>query len=394
MMTPVQLEQIKASVDLLDLASHYTELKKIAACEYAGPCPQCAGKNRFHVHISGWWFCRKCHPKRSDAIGLVQFIEGCGFVAACERLGARGMWPRVRRQRPTPKPKPTPAFKPWRSEAWQAEAQQLVDRAVDMIERTAGAAGRTYLLRRGIEAETWRAWRLGYGRDRTGQWGIVLPWLLPDGRITAMKYRRLQPKTDDARFCQKRGGEQLLFGAHLIDASARTLVLVEGELNALSIWQTCRDLGLAVVSFGGESATKAIWKAGQLARTFGRVLVWCDKAERARAVLQVAGRHAQGIQSPKTQEAPHGLDANDLLQRGLLRAFMERKLGLDQIDPTALIAHNRMLIRQFLARAAPEAYLPASLLAFDRETPVSELQAIKAQLEALLAVPVQVTVWE
>ncbi len=83
---------------------------------------------------------------------------------------------------------------------------------------------------------------------------------------------------------------------------------------------------------------------------------------------------------------PNGekVDANDRLPRGLLRAFMERKLGMEGNDKTALIAHNRARIRHFLARMERGTALPASLLAFDEEMPASDLQAIRAQLEALI----------
>jgi hypothetical protein len=130
-------------------------------------------------------------------------------------------------------------------------------------------------------------------------------------------------------------------------------VLVEGELNALSIWQGCRDLGVAVGSFGRQNAAKAIRKASQLACHFKQVVVWCDEAERVRAVMQATGRPAQGIQSPKPPAAPGGLNANELLQRGLLRAFLEPKLGNGDANSAALLARNRALIWQFLAQTGP-----------------------------------------
>ncbi len=73
--SPAQIHAIKASVDILDLASRYTELRRKARQEFHGPCPCCGGVKRFVVHAAGWWFCRDCHAQRGDAIELVRFAE-------------------------------------------------------------------------------------------------------------------------------------------------------------------------------------------------------------------------------------------------------------------------------------------------------------------------------
>ena len=71
--------------EVIDLAREDTQLKKVSIHEYAGPCPGCGGKDRFHVHLSkrdgrGAWMCRVCHPAEQEGWG--DAIE-YGYPAKC-----------------------------------------------------------------------------------------------------------------------------------------------------------------------------------------------------------------------------------------------------------------------------------------------------------------------
>ncbi len=328
MISKTQIDRLKASVDILEVAGRYTTLRKASVREWAGRCPQCPeGHDRLHVHADGWWFCRQCHPKRADVIYLVCFAEGLTFAAACAQLGAEmGTRPMSNPHPPRLSPGPQIAPQQWATELWQAEAWSAVNAAVQRIDRDEGEPGRQYLHKRGIDEATWRTWQLGY--DPAGR-AIVLPWLLPDGRLTAIKYRKSY-KTR-SRFWTFDGSQQTLFGTQLLTRTAQILVLVEGELNAISLWQACSHLGINVVSFGSESGGRAIKAAVRLSRAFPHVVVWCDKADRARAIRKEIGPHGIAIQSPT------GLDANDLLQSTVLGQFVEGVLqNHELITPNTL----------------------------------------------------------
>ena len=61
------------------------KLRKIAANEYAGPCPWCGGEDRFGVNDRKQIFiCRG--GGRGDVIAMVQHVTGGSFNEACERL--------------------------------------------------------------------------------------------------------------------------------------------------------------------------------------------------------------------------------------------------------------------------------------------------------------------
>jgi phage/plasmid primase-like uncharacterized protein len=89
----VDAAALKQQIDLLDLVSRDTHLRKVAnTCggEWAGPCSFCAGRDRFRVQPERrrWW-CRQCGGERwLDAIDYVQRRGGIDFLNACRRLGA------------------------------------------------------------------------------------------------------------------------------------------------------------------------------------------------------------------------------------------------------------------------------------------------------------------
>jgi phage/plasmid primase-like uncharacterized protein len=65
--------------------------------ELVGPCPKCAGHDRFAVHLRKQvWNCRQCGGKGAGAISLVMFIDGCDFRTAIETLAGEAV--------PTPVP--------------------------------------------------------------------------------------------------------------------------------------------------------------------------------------------------------------------------------------------------------------------------------------------------
>lgn len=321
-MGKIDTEKLKTAVDLRDLAGQHTTLRTWSAGELAGPCPKCIGEDRFHVKAD-WWFCNQCRPfddgQPHDAIAFVQWLHGCDFREACYRLGGGDLPPATATRRQSEKKPDKP--KAWCGDDWQVEAKDTVTRAVAVLDTDAGKAGRDYLEGRGLRAETWQAFRLGHdpakwhsGWERKAG-AVVMPWVI-EGKYTAIKYRFLEVKDKADRFRAKGGSEQSLFGLPLVGGHRDTLILCEGELNAMSLWQAVHDLGrgdnVDAVSFGSESGAGD--QALNLARKYRRVIVWADKGDIARDAARAMG--AMGLKSPE------GHDANDLLIAGVLAEFM------------------------------------------------------------------------
>src|SRR4051812_27676667 len=91
LLTPQDLDDIKARNPLAELAGGYVKLRRVGG-RLVGPCPICGGRatsQRFEILDGGEsWVCAVC-PDGGDVIRLVQLVEGCDFLGAIERLGGR-----------------------------------------------------------------------------------------------------------------------------------------------------------------------------------------------------------------------------------------------------------------------------------------------------------------
>lgn len=271
------------------------------------------------------WYMHANQCSKADAIRALSAMLDAGAVVSMPR-------PEVDRR-------PQAPAMTWQSPDWQRKALQQLERAQirlwdrpdDLTESggdLAGEPGRAYLAQRAIRPDMWIAFGLGYGdafNIKAGRFmpALWLPW--QNRRLTAVQYRFIGVDKDDKdadRFGQAKGGERLLFGLqHCMEAGPRelqTLFLVEGELNAISIFQSAYGLyPVDVASFGPRSNIGAHNKdmIAKVASRYRNVVVWADEPQDALAALgAVPG--ALPLQSPEIDGKRR--DANDLLQMRLL----------------------------------------------------------------------------
>lgn len=348
MIDPTFVEMARRT-NLIDLAKQRVELHRESSAEWSGPCPLCGGDDRLHVKADAF-FCRKCHPEFGDAIEYVRWLHRVDFVGAVGILTGQTQGPKVRTMTPQPTTK-QPERKHVQHSGWVEQVQPMVDAAKERIED-----GFAYLESRGIEPATAIAFGLGYRADaplpntwdKKERWhivepkpAIVIPWYR-GGKLTAVRYRFLTMHTYTDIEGKAREVKQssvydsdftgVLYGGHVLPAFCtlplpedgkcaerlRTLVLCEGEINAISIAQVARSWKCDVLSLGSEGQ-KLTDGARAFAERYGRVIVWMDKADIAKRVMsQIAG--AVAINSPVVDGQK--VDANDMLRTGQLIDFL------------------------------------------------------------------------
>lgn len=305
-----QIHELKERLDLRAVAGRFVELR--GAREQYGSCPRCGGVDRFHVQHDQF-FCRQCLPPeagggRHDVFDFAQFVGlAKDFREACQVVAE---WANVLPLPVRPVHRPQVALS-YTTPTWQASAKQEVERCVRRLFSAQGEAGQQYLTQRHLRPETVQAARLGlaFRKDSAGQWGpaIALPWFYA-GQITAIQYRFLAPQGQRyTRFSHaKCYGATVLYT--LPARQSDTLVVMEGEFNALSVWQAT---GYDVVSFGSQNVTKATQDAiAHVVATHTRLIVWADQPQVAYDLIATLGRPAAMVLSED--------DANDLLQRDQL----------------------------------------------------------------------------
>ncbi|MCB0095470.1 MAG: hypothetical protein KDE46_07090 [Caldilineaceae bacterium] len=315
-------------IDLIELAGRYTELRKKSVNEYCGPCPKCGGNDRFVVQADKF-FCRNCHSgKWQDAIAFERWIGGVSFGQAVSNLTGVDL-PDAK---PMPRTAPIVKRKPARLSTWNAGAKaRLLASLQDNLLADVGKPGRAYLEgERALLPATWRAYGLGFHPDANGLGpAIAMPWYKA-GRLVAIRYRYIHLINGKREVRSETGS---IFEGHLFGGQAllsfvamppdegrkngewfRTLVLFEGELNAMSAHQIAHHTGVDVLSVGSQSASIPSGIIA-IARRYGAVFAWFDEpALAAAAAVALPGCHAIS--------SPNGQDANNLLQAGWLGGFL------------------------------------------------------------------------
>ena len=262
--------------DLLAEVNTDTQLKRVASTnggEYAGPCPFCGGKDRFRVwpeRDGGRWWCRQCE-RSGDTIA---YLSERGDITPQEAgrlrraggnvqlIGKLAPSPRKETKRPGPVRSSLAQSLPpaqWRERAWR-----FVEYCQEQLFTNVGRDGLDWLHRRGLTDETIRAWRLGW-HDRNrwrdpGPWGlnngkkiwlaegVVIPWIVK-GDVWHVKTRRFD---DELKYIRVRGGQPTLYGLDRL-TGRRKVVICEGELDAVLLWQEAGDL-VDVVAIGSKGS--------------------------------------------------------------------------------------------------------------------------------------------
>lgn len=360
------------NTDMLQLAGRYTQLRKKGRAEYEGPCPKCGGTDRFVADNRGF-FCRECNLFEAgrpwhDPIDFVMWLLGYDFVTAVESLTGGSMKKEKHVTRVTtgndgsvtrvttdvldnlPRIDPVITAAPAKAEQtddWREKVLPKLAAAQHTLMTVRGGPGAEYLDKRALEPGTWQAFGFGFGSayytpTKETLPAIFLPWYRA-GKLTAVRYRFLNPPVviiDGEEVVSKIRSEPesvfgVLYGGQALQAGnelEKTLIIIEGELNAASIWQVAHDTGAEVMSVGSESAvlTKRMI---EFASRYRHIIVWMDKPKIAESMRSLLPPRTVSVTSPPLKDAEGvpmkdakgrllAQDANDLLRIDMLSAFL------------------------------------------------------------------------
>lgn len=334
------------TVDLLELIGRDVPLRRVAGTnggEYIAWCPFCGGQekrdsDRFHVWPTPHegkprYWCRIC-DRKGDAIEYLRERDHLGYTEALDRLGLTDERNGAASSARALLPRHDPAYPP--PEDWQAAAIEFCSAAVAHLWGPEGENARAWLRKRGLTDETIQLASLGYNPadcyaeraawglpPEEGQhgrpkrvWlprGVVIPWMIR-GDMWRVNIRRpltaAQAAAGEAKYVAPSGAGAGLYGANAL-APDWPAVLVEGELDALTIFQHAGGLASPVATGGTGGAQRAKWLA-ELA-TCGRVLVAFDSDN---AGEEKADYWLKILSNARRWRPFYGKDANELATAG------------------------------------------------------------------------------
>jgi twinkle protein len=199
-----------------------------------------------------------------------------------------------------------------------------------------------YLHGRGLTDEAIAAYRVAASRDDDE---IVFPFL-HGGELVNCKYLKLERKDGKKQVRQEKDAEPCLFGWQAIPDRARSVVICEGELDAMTWWQ-CGFPALSVWSGAGNVQ----WIENEWDRLaqFDTIYVAfdADDAGRAGAAL-VVGR--LGRARCRIVTTPYK-DANECLASGSnrsdFRTFIEESASLDPRELRSAASYKDAVLARF-----------------------------------------------
>lgn len=321
-------------LDLIQRETGYTFRRKASTDggEWAGPCPFCrAGDDRFRVWpAKGRYSCIRHCGKGGDAIQFVREFKQMGFQAAKEYLEtnyqmATGESDNHNETDSRGKAKSEPCQAPvpeWSDPAWEF----VFDCQQHLMERDTNPRARAWLHERRLTDDTLWAAGLGYNpadqyidREAWGLppatnekgnvkrlWlprGIVIPWVI-GGDLWGVRIRR---PVGEPKYYWIPGGSPGLYSADAL-TGALPAVLVEGEIDALTIAQEAGDVAAAVATGSTYGARHVRWLS-RLALS-PAVLITYDNDEGGE---QAAGYWLDVLKNAKRWR-PYWGDANGLAQ--------------------------------------------------------------------------------
>ncbi len=333
--------------NLLEVIGCDTQLKYVASTnggEHAGSCPFCGGEDRFRVwpnHNGGRWWCRQCE-KSGD---LVSYQVEMGQIDKAQAYRLRHGDPVEPARKPTKTAKPakpipeservdraTPPDARWQKRAFDLVAQAQNHLWGDVAPRALG-----WLRNRGLSDDTIRAGGLGYNPqdiyEPRADWGlpdgkkiwlprgVVIPWFIGTD-IWRVNIRRPVKPGEEPKCVGPAGFTQGLYESDRIRFNKPALLL-EGEIDALTVLQVAGDLVTPVATGGTGGARCARWVA-KLALC-PLVLVSFDADEAGEQARQWWLRQLKNGRYWR----PYWSDANAMFQAGVdLRAWVITGLGL------------------------------------------------------------------
>ncbi len=345
--TRSSVEAVRDAIDMVDLVSARTELRKAGARSYVGICPFHEERSpSFSVEpVDKLYHCFGCQAG-GDAFKFVQEIEGVGFSDAVELLAQRyGVQLEVEAEDPR-----------------DAERRLARERLLELLERTAAfyvrylwdsheaRHARDYLLERGLEEVTLREFRVGYapsawdkvllasrkaafsnreiydaGLATRGNGGqiydrfrarITFPLCDSRGRVLGFGARAMG-EARGAKYVNTPENDifhksRVLFGADHARASAARagrIVAVEGYTDVLALHQA----GLRnCVGIMGTALTEE--QVGELSRLAQTVLLALDSDSAGHEAMLRAARVADGRKLElRVVALPQGKDPADLV---------------------------------------------------------------------------------
>ena len=203
------------------------------------------------------------------------------------------------------------------------EAEEADKRALTYMQETWEQAAQSvpkYLINKGVTTDTARTWQLRYDKE----WMRVLfPIKDRASNLVGLAGRAVTPLASPKHlFWPGFRKSRFLYGSDKVDQSKDTLVVVEGFVDVLCLWQAGWN---AVSIFGSYPSRQQVQQVLELTPKNGKLVVWMDGDKAGKLGLEEFKRKVNG-RTPLWAVCIEGKDPKDLDPPGMAQAITTASL--------------------------------------------------------------------
>ena len=190
---------------------------------------------------------------------------------------------------------------------------------------------------------------------RTNGNRIIFEYRDGDGMISARKVRN---GSKENQYTEGMWSSTTLFGQHLFNGGGRYIMLTEGEFDAASAYQMFGSKYPVVsVKNGAKAAIKDCKRNYEWLDSFDNVVVCFDMDEAGRAAAKEVASLFAG-KARLMRLPPDFKDANEMLQQGKAKEFVESFWQAELFTPDGIVAGRSLWDMVNEPDAKPSAYYP------------------------------------
>lgn len=254
----INVESLKESINIVDVVSQYTDLRKTGKDSYTGLCPnpehQDTKDGNFYVKEDDQYYkCFSCGFK-GDVISFIEEVEGVDFIEAVKLLiEDNGIdYEEIKTTNVYIKDN-------FSVEKIQKAINLLNSREYlneEILEKYATPP--KYMIKRGFDKDTLDKFEIGFCSDPTDDLynRVTIPWRDEQGRLVTINGRRVKHSTPRKYKVKSGTSKHILYNINRIEKNYKPIIIVESEMDVMWLDQMGYDRAVAL---GGNDIGDRKW---------------------------------------------------------------------------------------------------------------------------------------
>ena len=317
----IDIDSLKESINIVDIVSKYTDLRKTGHKTYTGLCPNPehndSNDGNFYVREDKQFYkCFVCGDFKGDVISFIEEMEGIDFLKAVELLIDAGGLDYEDIQTTTTFIKEDFDITKLRKAIDLYNEENTIDEGkLDKYR-----IKHHYLLDRGFKEKTLKYFEIGYCGDVNDRYydRVLIPWRDTKGKLIGINGRAVNGQTPKYKYSKGRK-KKVLFNIHNLEPSNDPIILTEGELDTIRL----HELGYPrAVALGGSDLGDRKWL---LKKYTNHVILALDLDEGGLRARKNIVQQLYPLMNVSAIKLPEDKDIADIKNKKIIQRFLENK---------------------------------------------------------------------